>query len=272
MKPIILLVFSCLPLMLFPQDGENLDALFGETYDSPLTIELAEEVEEEVAEVEKKEKKVNPKIYYGIKTKRGFANSGFGDRTVVELFYYLKEFEGPSNYTSDFYWYDFKKKKIVNSTKVTPGYAGVLHGHYIKKMGDQVLEDGYFYKGVKHARWVRFNRFDILQDKEYYWKGWPRESMLSYYDYKKTQLKEVIPIHYGERHGDYYAFHKNGSIAVVGKYMYDRKVGTWREYYENKRIKRELNYPEEPFDFKTPPQIMKEWDTSGKLIYDRRKS
>ena len=272
MRIFTIIFLFCLTQTLRAQDGESLDALFNTKYDSPLTLELAETEEVEEIGTEKKEKKTNPKIYYGIKTKRGFAKSGFGDRTVVELFYYLKEFEGPSKYTSDFYWYDFKKKKIVNSTKVTPGYAGVLHGHYVKKMGDQILEEGYFYKGMKHGRWVRFNRFDILQDKEYYWKGWPRESMLSYYDFKKTQLKEVIPVHYGEKHGDYYAFHQSGSIAVTGKFQYDNKIGLWREYYENRRVKREIAYPEEPFDFKTPPLIMKEWDENGKVIFDRRKA
>lgn len=267
----LVLALLGLPILAGAQDGENLDVLFMETYDSPLTLELEEKVEEEEALDNKKEKKVNPKIYYGIKTKRGFAKSGFGDRTVVELFYYLKDFEGPDAFTRDFYWYDFKKKKIVNSTKVTPGYAGVLHGHYIKKMGDQVLEEGYFYKGLKHGRWVRFNRHDILQDKEFYWKGWLRESMISYYDYKKTQVKEVIPVHFGEKHGEYYAFHKNGSLAVVGQYLYDHRVGLWREYYDNNRVKREVSYPEEPFDFKTKPLIQKEWDENGKIIFDRKK-
>ena len=28
------------------------------------------------------------------------------------------------------------------------------------------LEEGYFYKGVKHGRWMRYNTHDILQDKE----------------------------------------------------------------------------------------------------------
>lgn len=263
------------------QDGETLDDLFETKYETPLTIDLENGVEEEETdeyakdedESDKKKKKVNPKIYYGIKTKRGFAKTGFGNRTVVELFFMLKDkdYVDPDPYARDFYWYDFKKKKIVNSTRVKKGYAGVLHGHYTKKLGDQVLEEGYFYKGMKHGRWVRYNRHDILQDKEIYWKGWTQQSKLSYYDFDRSQLKEVIPIHYGEREGEYFAYHSNGNLAVIGHYKFDQKVGIWREYYPNTRVKREVKYPLEPFDFDSPPVIIKEWDEEGHIIYDRSK-
>ncbi len=257
------------------QDVETLDDLFATKYETPLTIDLEEnkeatdEYEKEV--VEKKKKKVNPKIYYGIKTKKGYAKTGFGDRVVVELFHVLKDkdYVDPDPYARDFYWYDFKKKKIVNSTKVKKGYAGVLHGHYVKKLGDQVLEEGYFYKGMKHGRWVKLSRHDILQEKDVYWKGWTNQSRLAYYDFNRTQLREVIPIHYGEKEGEYYAYHRNGNLAVVGHYQFDRKVGIWREYYPNTKVKREVKYPLQPFDFKTPPVIIKEWDEDGHIIYDR---
>ncbi|MEO9476480.1 MAG: hypothetical protein ABJG41_13140 [Cyclobacteriaceae bacterium] len=276
---ILVVVFFLSGFIALAQDGETLDDLFETKYETPLTIDLENGVEEEETdeyakdeeESSKKKKKVNPKIYYGIKTKRGFAKTGFGNRTVVELFFMLKDkdYVDPDPYARDFYWYDFKKKKIVNSTRVKKGYAGVLHGHYTKKLGDQVLEEGYFYKGVKHGRWVRYNRHDILQDKEVYWKGWTQQSKLSYYDFNRSQLKEVIPIHYGEREGEYFAYHANGNLAVIGHYKFDQKVGIWREYYPNTRVKREVKYPLEPFDFDSPPVIIKEWDEEGHIIYDR---
>lgn len=258
------------------QEVQSIEELFKVKYETPLTIDMNEESEYDPVEKEdnkKKKKKKNPKIYYGIKCKRGFAKSGYGDRTIVELFYYLKDkdFEGPNDYARDFYWYSFKKKKIVNSLKVDRNYAGVMHGHYTKKMGDQILEEGYFYKGMKHGRWVRYNRHDILQEKEIFWKGWPQESLLSYYDFDRNNLREVIPVHYGEKDGDYFAYHPNGNLAVVGHYKYDHKVGIWREYYENQRVKREVKYPLEPFDSKTKPLISKEWDREGHIIYDRDK-
>lgn len=253
------------------QEDESVQSLFETKYDSPLTINLDEEATDEEEIPKKKKKKKNKKVFFGIKTKRGFTKTGYGNRQIVELFHYLKDkdFEGPDQYVQDFYWYDFKKKRIVNSTRVNREYAGVLHGHYVKKMDEQVLEEGFYYKGTKHGRWVEYNRHDILMDKKKFWKGWPKESLMSYYDFDKTKLKEVIPVHYGEKSGKYYAFHESGVIAVTGQYKFGHKVGLWREYYDNQRIKREVIYPEDPFDFKTSPIITKEWDKDGRLLYDR---
>ena len=268
--------FYAITFWAISQEVETIDELFKVNYETPLTIEIDEagEFEKEEEETDKKKKKkVNPRIYYGIKAKRGYARTGFGDRTVVELFYYLKDkdYEGPDPYARDFHWYDFKKKKIVNSLKVNRKNAGVLHGHYQKKLGDQVLEEGYYYKGMKHGRWVRYNRHDILQEKEIYWKGWPKESLLAYYDFERTRLKEMIPVHFGEREGEYFAFHPNGNLAAVGHYKFDHKIGIWREYYENQRVKREVKYPLEPFMEEAKPVILKEWDKEGNVIYDRKK-
>lgn len=274
MKKIFLVFLSlALGFPLLSQDTQSIDELFEVKYETPLTIEMDEDLEDEdEPERKKKKKKKNPRIYYGIKAKRGYTKTGFGDRTVVELFHYLKDkdYVGPDPYSRDFYWYDFKKKKITNSLRAKPGNAGVLHGHYKKTMGDQVLEEGYFYKGMKHGRWIKLNRHDILQEKELYWKGWPKESRLSYYDYERTKLREMIPVHFGERDGEYYAYHSNGNLAVVGHYKFDHRVGVWREYYDDRRVKREVKYPLEPFE-KDHPVILKEWDTKGSLIYDRKK-
>lgn len=275
MKKIILIVFSGLAgAGLYAQDGESVDQLFQTKYETPLTIDMQQQEEEmkDPVEGKKKKKKLNPKIYYGIKTKRGFARTGYGDQALVELFHFLKDkdYVEPDPYCRDFYWYDFKKKKIVNSLKARQGYSGVMHGHYVKKLGEQVVEEGYFYKGMKHGRWVKYNRHDILLDKEIYWKGFPKESRLAYYDFKRNRLMEVIPVHFGEREGEYFAYHSDGKLAATGVYRFDHKVGLWREYYNNQRIKREVQYPEDPFD-ETPPVILKEWDREGNVIYDRKK-
>lgn len=278
-KYILHFILIIITIKLTAQDTETLDDLFATKYETPLTIDLGNEEEEDGDEYEKdqettkKKKRVNPKIFFGVKTKRGFAKTGFGNRVVSELFFMLKDkdYVDPSPYARDFYWYDYKKKKVVNSTKVKKGYAGVLHGHYTKKLGDQVLEEGFFYYGQKHGRWVRFNRHDILQEKELFWKGWTQQSRLSYYDFNRTQLREVIPIHYGEKEGEYFAYHENGKLAVIGHYKFDQKVGIWREYYPNSRVKREVKYSLEPFDFDVAPIIIKEWDEKGNIIYDRSK-
>lgn len=257
-------------LSAFAQDEESLEDLFKVDYDTPLTLDLNEEEDEVIAPV-KKEKKVKRNVYFGLKTRKAFTRTVRGNDLILDLFYVLKEYVEPPEYASDFYWYDYKKKKIINSLKVDKRNAGVLHGPYEKRVGDQIIEQGWYYKGLKHRRWVRFNRHDILQDKTYWWKGWPQESRLAYYDFNKTKLREVIPVHYGERDGEYWAFHEDGSLAVRGEYKFGHKVGLWREYYDGGRVKREVVYPTDPFDFMFSPYITREWDSRGTLIYDRAK-
>lgn len=263
-----------LPLLLamgtaFAQEAEEFS--FEPKYDSPLTIDL-ESLDEENDKVELRKKKPKRNVYYGVKTKKGFTRTGFGENVVVELFNYLKEYEEPDQYVRDIYWYNFKRKRIVSSRNIDKEYAGILHGPYQKVLGDQVLEEGFFYKGTKHGRWVELNKSDILLNKEKYYKGWPRESKIAYWDTERTKLKEVIPIEYGEREGYYYAFHENGQVAVMGEYKFDGKVGVWREYYPvRNRRKREVEYGPDPFDKNFSPYILREWNDKGELIYDRER-
>ena len=70
----------------------------------------------------------------------------------------------------------------------------MLHGPYIKRLDEQVIEEGVFYYGLKQGRWIRFNRSDILQDKSIYSFGWLNESIRYYWDFNKKNLKEVIPV------------------------------------------------------------------------------
>ena len=89
--------------------------LFKIDYETPLTIALKDlKVEEDPDLIQntKKKKKVNPKIYYGIKGKKGFVKNTRGRNTTSELFYFLKEkdFENPSLFDQDFFYFDRKKK------------------------------------------------------------------------------------------------------------------------------------------------------------------
>lgn len=263
-----LILFFLFSFFLTQAQDEDLSQLFKVDYDTPLTIDLDEEEEEKEEDAAPKKKKKR-NVFFDIKTKKHFTRTGFGQEAVYELFNFLKVYEGPAEYAQDFYWYDTKKKKIINSLRVDPKRAYVLHGPYKKMMGDQVLETGWFYKGLKHQRWVRYNTSDILQDKKYWWKGFPEQSLLSYYDHERTKLREIIPVHYGERNGEYWAYHEDGSVAARGVYKHDHKVGTWREYYATRQVKREILYPEDPFDFEHNPVILREWDRKGQLLYDR---
>ena len=252
---------------------DSLEDIFKVDYDTPLSLDLGDSLTtgDVVAEVKKKKKKVKRRVFFGQKTKKIFIKTGFRNKIVYETFYVLKKFVPPPEYTRNYYCLDTKKRKIVNSVKAKRKRYKVLHGPYKKMLGDQILEEGWFYFGMKHKRWVKLNRHDILQTKQYWWKGWPQESLLLYYDFEKIKLKEVIPVHYGEKEGRYWVFHQNGNIAATGVYKHDYKVGIWKEYYPNRRLKRSVIYSNDPFDFKSKPYIDYEWNKDGAVIYDDKK-
>ena len=238
-------------------------------YEAPLTIDL--DGDEEDKPIELKEKKVKKKVYYGKKTRKGWTRTRSGNDIVWEQFFILKEYEEPVPYVRDVYTFDYKKRKIVKSRSFDPKTSGVLHGPYKKLLGDQVIEEGIYYLGVKHGRWMRWNTHDILVEKEKYYKGWPKESLIAYHNKEDKQIREVIPVHFGDKEGNYLAFHPSGRIAVMGEYQFDNKVGIWREFYDqDNRRKREILYPDRPFDEEFQPHIVREWDERGKLIYERK--
>ncbi len=253
--------------------------IFGDTDDGfslimemPLTLNMEREIElsEEAKDAQKrKEKRRKRKVFYGLKTKKGFTRSGYGDRVELEIFHYLKEPVPTDPYVPEIYWYDFTRKRIRNSGEIEDKRGVILHGPYKRLVGEQVVEEGIFYKGAKHGRWTTYDGNDILIDKRKYFKGWPKESMVSYYDQKQTKLKEVIPIVYGKKEGIYYHFHENGTVAIRGEYKEDVKVGKWIEYYPfMRRRKKEIQYPADPYDQSYQPFISREWDRRNRLVYE----
>ena len=221
--------------------------LFRLNVDTISSTDLLFQEEEDTLMIDKKkEKKRN--VYFGIKTKKGFIRSSSGRNLIYENFHYIKEPEIKNEYAQEIYFYDKKKKKIIRSKKI--------------------IEEGMFYYGLKQNRWVRLNRSDILQDKEIFSLGWYYESIRSFWDRDKKNLRDIIPIKFGEKNGVYYAFYKNGNVAAKGEYKFDKPVGTWTEYYNSGKKKREIKYEESAFNF-SESFISKEWNINGKLIYDR---
>jgi len=250
-------------------DPESRDEMF--TIDTPLTIDLDEDEEEEKDEyVKPKKKKRKKKVFYGLKTKKRYTKDGYGDNTTFELFYVLKDPIPLDPYVRDIYWVDYRRGSIRKGGKFDPKYGAILHGPYEKRKGDQVLEKGIFYKGMKHGRWVSFDKDNILVDKEKYYKGWPKESMVSYYGSERDKMKEIVPIEYDEKEGNYYYFHENGRVAVRGEFKWDNKVGDWIEYYPTGRRKKIIRYSKDPFDDEFRPYIWKEWTPRGQLVYEKR--
>lgn len=258
--------------------------------DEPL-VELGKE--EEVKEFKKKKPK--KRVFYGRKTKKGFTKSGFGPRTKIAIFHYLKKWEDPTPYAKYIYWFNFEKWKIVRTSpsKVDREKGMILHGPYKLMMNEKVLEQGIYYKGLKHGRWEEYSKpKDItyksdrdtvivteqqqLLKKTKWNKGWPKESELSYYDRDKEKMKEVLPYVNGELHGDYFFWYKSGKVKEYGKYKYGVKIGHWVEYHDSKRRhykKRVTVYPMDPFEKEGRDGVVEnEWNEQGKLTFGEEKN
>ena len=144
--------------------------LFRLNVDTISSTDLLFQEEEDTLMIDKKKKKKR-NVYFGIKTKKGFIRSSSGRNLIYENFHYIKEPEIKNEYAQEIYFYDKKKKKIIRSKKIIED-AVLMLGHYKKRLGELIIEEGMFYYGLKQNRWVRLNRSDILQDKEIFSLGW----------------------------------------------------------------------------------------------------
>ncbi|HAR19457.1 MAG TPA: hypothetical protein DCR46_02280 [Cytophagales bacterium] len=219
-----------------------------------------------------KEKKIPKTVFYGIKTKRGYTITGKGKGKVIELFYYIPKWKDPDQYVPVVYWFNLKKKKVMNTPILEKDqkYARLLHGPYLKKTSYSIVEDGIFYVGSKHGRWEKYDANDVLVEKIKYFRGWTRESLISYYDQDRKKIQEIVPIINGSKTGKYYRYFESGHIAEEGTYAEGNKIGQWFEYYDDrKKRKKIIQYPKDAYDTTTQPVLLKEWDTTGKLIYDK---
>ena len=264
----LLLIFCCLmATSAMAQDDNPADKL---KTDSVPTLKLT--VEERIEEEKKKQKKFKRNTFYGKKTKKMYTQVGEGNRETMEIFYVLKKYEEPNPYIKDIYWYDMVRMRIMNtpiSEKDRPN-AMILHGPYKKKVGDNVLEEGVFYVGTKHARWEKYDKDNILMDKLKYYRGWAKEAQMSYYDAERTKVKEVIPQINKVKEGDYFSYFPSGNVQWQGKYKNGTKVGVWIEYFDapNKK-KKEIQEAKSYLDKSFKPYTLREWDNKNKLIYDK---
>ncbi|WP_228450834.1 toxin-antitoxin system YwqK family antitoxin [Chryseolinea soli] len=270
LRKISFLILPVLPLVSWAQDEPQEPQEQRFTIDTPASLDFQKE--EEPVNTTKK-KKPKKKVFYGIKTKKGFTRKGVGDRITYELFYYLKKSEKPQTFVRDIFWYDYTRREIRKTSTFDPTKGVLLHGPYEKRVGETVVEKGIFYKGTRHGRWMRYNSRDsTLLDKDKYYHGWPKESLVSYYDpTERKRMKEMTPIEFGEKEGFYYFFHENGQLAVQGEYQWDEKVGDWTEFYSNGKRKKIIAYPKEPFDESMQPYVKAEWNDKGKEIYRNNK-
>ncbi len=225
--------------------------------------------QEEVAPVELKKKYFAKNYFYGLKVRKARIVYGRGKRRITEVFYHLKPKHEPQtpSHSPYVYWHDIGEKKIRYTRTYDPADGLLLHGRYERWLGKQLLEERYFYHGVRHSRWKRLSKNNILISKSHYFEGWSRDGIKRYYDVEQTKLRDVIPIQGAYKRGFYYAFHPNGEIAVVGEYLVDKKVGIWKEFYDNGNRKRNINYGDYVFYDAFVPYIEAEWNPRGNTLY-----
>jgi antitoxin component YwqK of YwqJK toxin-antitoxin module len=225
---------------------------------------------------EVRKKKVRKRMFYGSMTKKAFIKKLTGRKTTVELFYYLKKGTEIQPYVKDIYWLHKKKNKIFVGA-INPRdreFAKILHGPYKKLTDGKVEEEGIYYFGARHGRWV-YEKLQgeemILTDKDKYYKGFPKESIFSYFDVDKTKIKEVVPYKAGDKHGEYCKFSETGNLISEGEYEYDVKIGKWTNYFDsNKRkMKRQIQYAKTWVEKDFKPFTLIEYDEKGKVTYDK---
>ena len=222
----------------------------------------------EKEEKKEKKKKARKNIWFGIKTRRGYAKRSIRGQEIYEYFNYTEESKRPDPYIRDVYWFDTQDRSIKTSG-YEEGKGYLLHGPYERVINETVVESGMFFYGTKHKTWMLFDAQNILQDKNHFTEGWPRESRISYYDTKS--IEEIVPVQYGLEEGNYFYFYDDKQVAVTGEYQYGEKVGLWTEYWDTGNTKavrkREIQYQEEAYTKNFRPYIRAEWDKDGNLVY-----
>ncbi len=222
----------------------------------------------------RKKSKPNKRYFMGYRVKRGFVRSGQrGDNETLETFSFLPVFEEPNPYAPRKYYFDTRNRRIANAFgEIDQDRYKVLHGPYKKKIGNEVVEEGYYYVGTKHLRWERYNKNGILLDKAHYDKGFLRDAVVKYYNNDRSKIKEVIPYAYGQVQGTYYRFYENGQVEWTGQYEKGRKVGVWIKNYDfRNRRHYEFQYPKSAYEEPFEPFLLKQYDRHGTLIYEKDK-
>ena len=176
-------------------------------------------------------------------------------------------------FVTEIWWQDKKTRKIYKTrpTEKEMPNARILHGPYRRKQNRIVLEEGVFYLGAKHARWERYDKSNLLLDKKKFYKGYGKDAVLNYYDAEQKLPKEIIPMHNGVKDGEYLFFDSDGNLLVYGNYKDNVRIGTWINYYPNKKKLKEILYPKDPYQAGFISHTHREWNEKGKVSYDAKK-
>ncbi|REA55270.1 hypothetical protein DSL64_28320 [Dyadobacter luteus] len=252
----------------------SVSSLFGETIPD-LGLRVKEYKSQKEERKRRKEKVKLARVQYeGIPIQSLSVKFGSGDRANLESFHVLKESATLDPYVraTETRWYDTKTKRLSSSLIKDKKQALLLHGSYRKYSGENLIEEGNYYKGVKDGRWVKYDTKFNLIDKSVWYRGFPADSRITYYDSAHTQVKEVMPVMFGKLEGEFLQYYKEGQLMTNGKFENGQKVGRWIEYYQFRRQrKKEIQYPKNSWDEEFEPFVLREWDDKGKLLYDYTK-
>lgn len=216
--------------------------------------------------------------YEGLSMVKAYTKIGSGDRTIIEEFHVLKDNDAakPLPYVRDVYRYFQKSGRVTSSIVREEGAGLLLHGPYKRYLNGNLVEEGFYYAGMKDGRWEKYDPNFMLLDKARWSRGVPAESRLTFYDSTHRKVKEIVPVEYGKVRGTYMAFHENGLLAEEGKYDNGVKTGRWTEFYpispSGRRMRRKITqYATNSFDTDFEPFVLTEWDEKGKVTYERSK-
>jgi antitoxin component YwqK of YwqJK toxin-antitoxin module len=221
----------------------------------------------------------NKNEYEGYKMEKRIASFGNGARQTTEEFHVLLDDAEISMYFREIRWYDYQMQRTTTNQIKDLADVPILHGPYKRFVADELVEEGYYYLGTKHGRWERYGKeFDndyVLLEKNYYLKGNPAESEISYYDAEKTKIKEIIPKQYGKISGNYLAYYPTGNLQTEGQYDDNIRVGKWVEYFEfgaaGKR-KKEIMYQKDKFASNFESFVIREYDNKAQLIFENKEA
>ena len=229
-------------------------------------------------ETRKSKHKLAKTEYEGLPMIKAFTKFGSGDRTIVEEFYVLRDNDAVKSlpYVREVFHYFPKSSRVTSSIVRNEGTGLLLHGPYKRYQNDNLIEEGYYYAGMKDGRWEKYDAKFMLTDKTHWNRGVPAESRLTYYDSTHRKIKEIIPVEYGKVDGIYMAFYENGLVEEEGKYDNNVKVGRWTEFYpvnpNGRRMRRKLTqYASDQWDAEFEPYVITEWNEKGKVTYQREK-
>jgi antitoxin component YwqK of YwqJK toxin-antitoxin module len=228
----------------------------------------------EKEEKKAKKKKAKKNIWFGLKTKKGYTRREIRDTQIFEFFNYTDGSRTPDPYIRDIYWFDSSERTIKKENYLV-GKGYLLHGPYERVINEEVVEKGMYYYGTKHKTWMLFDSDNVLQDKNHFAEGWPRESRIKYHNRTTNVIEEIVPVQYSLEEGNYYYFYEDSQVAVTGEYEFGEKVGLWTEYWDNNNTKairkREVQYQEQAYTKNFRPYIRAEWDKDGNLVYRKDK-